>query len=132
MNVISNSEAAKLAGVSRQAINDLKRVNACNKKKYPFFVFNPETGKPGVNIDHKEWYNYLNRNQGKRVKRKSEINKPDCQVDVNENVKSVNVNNENMIQAVAEILQQELRLPKTEMNKIFNKIEKRYKELENE
>ena len=72
MKVVSKSEAARMAGVRRQAINDLKNINNYHKGRYPFFVFDPGTGKPGVNIDHKEWINYLDRNQSIRVKK----NKP--------------------------------------------------------
>ena len=71
MKVVCNSEGARMAGVTRQAINDLKRINIEHKGRYPFFVFNPLTGKPGINIEHKEWLNYLDRNQSIRVKKKA-------------------------------------------------------------
>ena len=37
MEVVSYAEAARIAGVSRAAIADLKKRNTLQKGKYPFF-----------------------------------------------------------------------------------------------
>ncbi len=56
MSVISMSAAGKLAGVSRQAIFNIKNNpgNALN-----FFQYNKITGKPGVDDEHADWKLYM-------------------------------------------------------------------------
>lgn len=122
MKVVSNSEASRIAGVSRQAIQDLKRINTENKRKYPFFGFDPETGKPGINIDHREWQNYLNRNHGKRVKKKQQINNTDSQVKDKENGKTIEL--EYLQDLLVGALRSETRITNAEIKAVLIKIER--------
>ena len=69
MNVITFSEAAKIAGVSRQAIHALKKAHVKMKRSYPFFCINPLTRAEGINIDNPDWRLYLARNKYNPCKR---------------------------------------------------------------
>jgi hypothetical protein len=71
MTVINYAAAAKKAGVTKQRINYMRKANADGKKRYPFFVFDPKTGKPGIDIDSKSWGEYQSADNGKRVNKKS-------------------------------------------------------------
>lgn len=70
MNVVSYSEAARMAGVSRQRINGMKIEHDSKKYDRPFFCHNPGNGKPGVDIDHPSWRVYVDSGTGKRVNKK--------------------------------------------------------------
>lgn len=127
MNVVSKSEAARMAGVSRQAINDLKNININGKKKYPFFVFDPGTGKPGVNIDHKEWLNYLDRNQSIRVKKKEKKQISESKVMSCE--QNNNADSQNIIKAVVLAVQEKFRLNTNDLNDLLLLIDKKHDEI---
>jgi len=68
MRVVRYSEAAKLAGVSRQAISCLKKSNAEDKTIYSFFCYHPTEGFHGIDIDNPEWIDYLGKDDPRRVK----------------------------------------------------------------
>lgn len=68
MNVVSYAEAARITGVSRQAIYSLKKINTEQEGRYPFFIFHPNTGKAGIDIEHTDFLDYLKRNQGHRAR----------------------------------------------------------------
>ncbi len=70
MNVVSYTEAAEIVGVTRQAINSLKSVNKVKANKYPFFIFDPDTGKPGIDIDSPAWKYYFTDKKPNRRPRK--------------------------------------------------------------
>ena len=127
MNVVSNSEASRIAGVSRQAIQDLKRINSTNKRKYPFFKHDPDTGKPGVDLDHKDWISYLNRNKSKRVKKDKQSKQTNSKVIESESVNTVN--NDNMLKAVVYSLKEGLGLNGVELKRILGLIERKYEEM---
>jgi len=124
MKVVTNSEASRIASVSRQAIQDLKRINTDNKRKYPFFVFDPESGKPGVNIDHKDWISYLHRNQGKRVKLKMKSNKSKGQVSDKETDDFVN--KDAFAQAVVSAAREQLGMSDKDLRRFMGLIEVKY------
>lgn len=63
MNIISLVEAARIAGVSRQAIHALKKAHVKMKRSYPFFCLDPITKQTGINIDNPDWRLYLDRNK---------------------------------------------------------------------
>lgn len=70
MRVVTYSEAARLAGVTRQRVNEMRVLNKDGIKEYPFFIFNPSTGKPGIDVDSSSWLEYQSLNDIRRVKRK--------------------------------------------------------------
>jgi hypothetical protein len=70
VKVISFSEAARLAGVSKQAINQLKARHADGKGEYTFFTFSPGDGLPGVDIDNPTWKHYVNRRTANRIRKR--------------------------------------------------------------
>lgn len=61
MNVVSCYQAAKVAGVSRQRIGAMKKANADDKGKYPFFAFDKDDGHFGVDLDHQSWLEFVDR-----------------------------------------------------------------------
>ncbi len=129
MKVVTMYRAAKIAGVTKQAIFDLKKRNADGKSNYSFFCFDPKTGKHGINTDDIEWKMYLDRGnkkhrQGKKaVKGTSEGN-----VDTEQN----NIVNENnLLIAVKMAIKETFSISGKEMNKLLKLIEKKYEELEN-
>ncbi len=63
MTVISMVEAARIAGVSRQAIHALKKAHVKMKRSYPFFCIDPITKQPGIDVDSADWKMYLDRNR---------------------------------------------------------------------
>ncbi len=63
MTEISITEAARIAGVSRQAIHALKKAHIKMKRNYPFFCTNSITGQLGIDIDSPDWKMYLERNK---------------------------------------------------------------------
>ena len=73
MKVINYNQAAKLAGVSRQCIQNMKKLNQDKKKSYPFFCFDPGTGKHGINIDDIAWKKYVDKDNSKRVNKKAPV-----------------------------------------------------------
>ena len=128
MNVIKYIDAAKMAGVTRQAIYDLKKINSEGKRKYSFFIFDPQTGNAGVNIDDSEWKDYLDRNSNLRVKKKSNVNqtKPidskvnKQKIDVNDNTSLVKIISSACVSAIKEVL----RPDRTTMEKLFKAIDR--------
>ncbi len=63
MNIVSYSEAARVAHVSRQAIHILKKSHLETKRHYPFFCQDSKTKKVGVDIDNPDWWLYLRKNE---------------------------------------------------------------------
>ncbi len=61
--IVTLAGAARLAGVSRQAIRSLKMAHTKRKRHYPFFCQDPKTKKIGVDIDNLDWRLYLARNK---------------------------------------------------------------------
>ena len=68
MKVVNYNQAATIAGVSRQRINTMRNAHKNNKKSFPFFVFDPLTANPGVDIEHVEWLSYVGKTS-RKVKR---------------------------------------------------------------
>lgn len=73
MNLVSCYKASKIAGVTKQAISDMKKKNDELWGKYPFFVFVPSEGKVKVDVDSASWTDYLNRNLNNPNKKKIQI-----------------------------------------------------------
>jgi len=63
MTVVSMVSAARIAGVSRQAIHALKKSHLEMKRSYPFFCQDPVSKRPGIDIDNPDWRLYLDRNK---------------------------------------------------------------------
>lgn len=72
MDVVNYSEAARVAGVSRVMISKIKKAHNNEESIKSYFVFDPLTREPGVNIEDKTWINYVN----KRNKQRSNQKKP--------------------------------------------------------
>ena len=72
MKVVNYNQAATIAGVSRQRINTMRNAHKNNKKSFPFFVFDPLTANPGVDIEHVEWLSYVGKTS-RKVKREPGI-----------------------------------------------------------
>jgi len=63
MKVVSCYRAAQIAQVSKQLIIKRKNINAGNKEKYPYFCYDPVTGKFGINIESHVWLEYMQKRQ---------------------------------------------------------------------
>ncbi|MBA7525435.1 hypothetical protein ES705_17586 [subsurface metagenome] len=63
MNIVSYSEAARIANVSRQAVHVLKKAHLAMIRHYPFFCQDPKTKETGVDIDNPDWRLYLTKNR---------------------------------------------------------------------
>ncbi len=61
MKVVSCYRASKLAQVSKQLIIKRKNINADNKEKYPYFCYDPVTGKFGIDIESALWIEYMQK-----------------------------------------------------------------------
>ncbi len=61
MDVVTCYRASKLAGVSKQLIGNMKKANADNKGKYPFFAFDRDSGSFGVDTEHPSWKEYIQK-----------------------------------------------------------------------
>ena len=69
MKIVTYSEAARIAKVSRQAIHALKKDHLTMKRNYPFFIQDHKTKKSGVDIDHPDWKLYVDRNSANATKK---------------------------------------------------------------
>ncbi len=73
MEVVTCYKAAQIAKVSKQAIQNLKILNASGKKKYSFFKYNKMTGEIGVDVNDREWTIYVNKTVNTRTSVSKEI-----------------------------------------------------------
>ncbi len=128
MRVIKYIRASEIAGVSRQAIYDLKKINDGGKRKYPFFIFDMNTGKPGVNIDDPSWKDYLDRNKNKRVKKKPNVNNTNQSISKDKPPKTDIKTNKNIIDifvpAVKNAVIEIFGASKAEMKRFLNAIDR--------
>ncbi len=69
MKIVTYSEAARIAKVSRQAIHALKKAHLTIRRSYPFFHQDHEGKISGVNIDHPDWKLYVDRNSANVTKK---------------------------------------------------------------
>lgn len=128
MNVLSYNKAAARAGISRQRITKLKRDHNEKKSIKSYFVFDPEGGKAGINIDDPSWKSYEKKNNLKRVNKKKVEDKPKSKHIYHESDNPVN--KDNLIKAVVDSLKEGLGLKGKELNKILGLIEIKYEGLE--
>ena len=75
MNIVSYSEAARIAKVSRQAIHVLKKAHLSMRRNYPFFCQDHKTKKSGVDISHPDWKLYVDRNSANATKKPHPVKK---------------------------------------------------------
>lgn len=68
MHVVSYAEAARIAGVSRQAINALKKRFENGSPKYSCFKHSPEDGLPGIDVDDRTWKEYVDMHNYARIR----------------------------------------------------------------
>ncbi len=73
MEIVSCYKAAQIARVSKQAIQNLKILNASGKKKYSFFKYNKATNDMGVDLNEREWTTYVNKTVNTRTSVSKEI-----------------------------------------------------------
>ena len=73
MEIVSCYKAAQIARVSKQAIQNLKILNASGKKKYSFFKYNKATNDMGVDLNDREWTTYVNKTVNTRTSVSKEI-----------------------------------------------------------
>ena len=76
MKIVTYSEAARIAKVSRQAIHVLKKAHLTMRRNYPFFSQDHKTKKSGVDIDHPDWKLYVDRNSANVTKKPHPVKKP--------------------------------------------------------
>ncbi len=76
MKIVTYSEAARIAKVSRQAIHALKKDHLTMKRNYPFFSQDHKSKKSGVDIDHPDWKLYVDRNNANTTKKPHPVKKP--------------------------------------------------------
>ncbi len=111
MGIITQAEAAKLVGVSRQTINQASK----NEKwKYPFFVYNKNTSALGVDTDSRHWSAWLANRENKPVTKKIKENKkPDVAL---------------FVEITLSIVQEKFGATDDEMEQIRIEISKKYSE----
>ena len=124
MNVVSYAEAARRAGVTRQRINGLKKAKTDGRKDYPFFIFDPIHGDPGVDIDHPDWKEYELTNNPKRGNKKD---KSRARVRPrNSPIGDLETMIQHLLTAVDEALVAVLGLQSDELNAVKQEIKRRY------
>ena len=126
MDVVNYSEAARHAGVSRQMITKLKNLHINKESIKSYFIYDPESGKPGINIEDKSWVNYVNKVNKQRSNLKELLNTTKIQPNSYEQPNSVNKNK--LINAVVDTLKEELNLRGQELKKIVGVIERKYEQ----
>ena len=99
MNVVSYSEAARMAGVSRQNICEKKKINTEQEGKYPYFKHSPKDGSPGVDVNDPSWINYLEQRKLKNVKKDTKKEYSNSQV--NKLLRELEQKNKSIIQFVS-------------------------------
>lgn len=65
MRVVTYAEAAKIANVKRQTVNQMKKINSENSGRYTFFAYDPATGNHGVDIDSRSWGVYIDKRRAR-------------------------------------------------------------------
>ena len=124
MEVVTMYRAAKIAGVSKQAIFDLKKRNADGKSNYSFFCFDPKTGKHGIDINDIEWKRYLDRGNKKNRQGNKPVRK------TKEGVIPSDQGNDarfkNLMEAVFFVLKKTYSPSAQELEKLTGDISKRY------
>ena len=80
MKIVTYSEAARIAKVSRQAICALKKAHLSMRRNYPFFCQDHKTKKSGVDIGHPDWKLYVDRNSANVTKKPHPVKKPKVKV----------------------------------------------------
>ncbi len=126
MKVITCYKAAKIAGVSKQAIQSLKNANTLQKGKYPFFCHSPENGKFGVDIENKHWINYLDRNRDNPKKKKLLKKLPESKDNQPENGQLFNQNR--LINAVVKAIDETFNIDNSKRNELLRLIDAYYEE----
>lgn len=126
MNVVSYNKAAIRAGVSRQRITKLKRDHNEKKSIKSYFVFNPGTGKEGINIDDPAWKNYESKNNLKRVNKKKDEGKQNSKqtTPLDKNY----VHKTDLLTSVVEVLRELPEINNKDIRGITERISKKYKE----
>jgi hypothetical protein len=124
VNVISYNQAAIKAGVSRQRITKLKRDHKEKKKIQSYFVFDPDNGKEGINIDDPSWKSYENKNNKKRVNKNVSTKETESKPSDNENENYVNKNA--FAKAVIDAAREQLGLSNKDLKKFMGLIQVKY------
>ncbi|KKL91164.1 hypothetical protein LCGC14_1897410 [marine sediment metagenome] len=75
MKIVTYSEAARIAKVSRQAIHVLKKAHLTMRRNYPFFSQDHKSKKSGVDVDHPDWKLYVDRNNSSTTKKPHPVKK---------------------------------------------------------
>ena len=128
MKVINYNQAAKLAGVSRQCIQNMKKANHDKKKSYPFFLFDPKTGKHGIDIEDIAWKKYVDKDNSKRVNKKIHVKNTESKVNPVE--QQVDVDKDNLLKAVVLAVKELYNISGKELNKLLVLIGKKYEGME--
>ena len=117
MKVVTMYRAAKIAGVSKQAIFDLKKRNADGKSNYSFFCYDPKTGKFGINVDDIEWKKYLDRGEKKYRQGKQTVKNTKQAVVKGDHNNDARFND--LLIATKNVLERNLKLGKKAIDKIL-------------
>ncbi len=131
MEVVTCYKAAQIAKVSKQAIQNLKILNASGKKKYSFFKYNKATGEIGVDVNDKEWTIYVNKIVNTRTSVSKEI---EPVIDMEAGIVKVKHGNnapkddrfEKLMEAVFFVIKKTYSPSAQELKKLTNDISKRY------
>ena len=132
MNVVNYNQAAKIAGVSRQRINTMRNQHKIKKKNFPFFIFDPLTANPGIDIENTEWIKYVGKSSRKRKdKHEPEQKEPTKQTElsVTETEQEIDVDKDNLLKAVVLAIREKFKLSGAEMDNFLKLIEKKYDEV---
>ena len=63
MKIVSCYRASAIAQVSKQLVSSHKKANQADKGRYPYFAYDKDTGKFGVDIESDAWKLYMQSRQ---------------------------------------------------------------------
>lgn len=127
VDVVNYAEAARQAGVSRNMISKLKKMHINKESVKSYFVFDPDSGKPGVNIEDKTWIKYVDKANKQRSNQKKQITTTKVQPTV---IKSEDlVSKTAFAKAVVGACKEQLGLNKQQLEKLLPLINMKYEEI---
>ena len=124
MKVVTCYKASKIAGVSKQAIHSLKNANALQKGKYPFFCYDPIKGNFGVDVENREWKNYLDRNKHHPARKNKQDKQTNGQLNCANSPNTVD--KEALIDAVVKSINKVFKPPVSKLRELLKMIEDIY------
>lgn len=130
MKVVTCYQAAKLAQVSKQLISSNKTANALCKGKYPYFKFDPGSGKFGVDIHDPSWKEWIEKRQSMGLMKTDEEIKSltNTKSQLNQATLDKYEVPKTLIKAIVDAIKETIDIDKKELSKLLNLIDKKFKE----